>query len=266
MSAKVHAAAFVDPAAELGEDVEIGPYCIVGPGAQIGPRTRLLSHVVIEGLVRLGADNIVHPHAILGGAPQVRNYKDVDTRLEIGDRNVIREGVTFNRGATIGSSLTRIGSDGFFMSGAHVAHDCVVGDRVTFANAATLGGHCHIGDDVFIGGLAAVHQFTRIGRRAFIGGVTPVTGDVIPFVRAAGNPSRLAGLNAVGLKRSGMEEGRIRALQKAYLYIFSGRGTFAERLTAARDVLALTPEVEEVLAFIEVDRKRELCHPPKRRA
>lgn len=264
MSATIHPTAFVEPGAQLSEDVDIGPFCLVSAKAVIGPRTRLIANVAIEGLTTLGADNIVYPNAVLGGAPQIKNYKDGDTRLVIGDRNVIREGVTFNRGASIGSGVTKVGSDGFFMTGAHVAHDCVVGDRVVFANCATLGGHAEIGDNVFLGGLCAVHQFTRVGRNTMIGGLTPVTADVIPFVRAAGNPGRLAGINLVGLRRSGLDEGRVRAIQKAYAFIFNGPGVYAERLAEARDKLALTPEVAEILAFLQLDAKREICHPQKR--
>jgi len=262
---RIHASALVDPDARIGEGVEIGPFCIVEAGAEIGPRTRLAAHVTIASGVSLGADNVVHANAVLGGPPQIAGYKDSDTRLIVGDRNVIREGVTFHRGATSGKGVTRVGSDGYFMVGAHVAHDCVVGDNVIFANCATLGGHAEIGDAVFLGGLCAVHQNTRVGRQAMIGGLTPVTADIIPFARAAGNPGRLAGLNAIGLKRRGMAPDALRALTRAYSHIFNGPGTFAERLAGARDALEMTPAVAEVIAFIEAGEKRELCHPPKRR-
>lgn len=262
---RVHPTAIVDPSARLGADVEIGPFCIVGPTVTIGARTRLVAHVTIERNVTLGEENVIHPNAVLGGAPQVARYADGDTHLVIGDRNTIREGVTFHRGATFGHGVTRIGSGGMYMVGAHVAHDCVVGDDVIFANCATLGGHAEIGDAVFLGGLCAVHQFTRVGRQAMIGGLTPVTADVIPFARAAGNPGRLAGLNTIGLKRHGLANDRIRALTRAYSHVFNGEGTFAERLAGARAALDVTPEVDEMIAFIEAGEKRELCHPPKRR-
>ena len=262
---RIHPSAVVASSARLGEDVEVGPFCIIGEGAVIGPRTRLAAHVVIEAGVELGADNSVGANAVLGGQPQIAKYAAADTRLIIGDRNVIREGVTFHRGASSGKGVTTIGSDGYFMVGAHVAHDCVVGDGVIFANCATLGGHSEIGDGVFLGGLCAVHQFTRVGRQAMIGGLTPVTADIVPFARAAGNPGRLAGLNTVGLKRRGLAADQIRALTRAYTHIFNGAGVFAERMAGVRAAVDVTPEVDEMIAFIEAGEKRELCHPPKRR-
>jgi UDP-N-acetylglucosamine acyltransferase len=262
---RIHPSAIVDPSVRLGADVEIGPFCIIGDSVEIGDRTRLVAHVTIERRTSLGADNVVHANAVLGGAPQIAHYADCATDLVIGDRNVIREGVTFHRGASTGKGVTRIGSDGMFMVGAHVAHDCIVGDSVVFANCAALGGHAEIGDGAFLGGLCAVHQFTRVGRWAMIGGLTPVTADVIPFARAAGNPGRLAGLNTIGLKRRGLANDRVRALTRAYSHIFNGPGTFAERIAGARDAIEITPEVDELIGFIATGETRELCHPPKRR-
>jgi UDP-N-acetylglucosamine acyltransferase len=261
MSEKVHPTAIVDKAAEIGADVEIGPWCFIGPGVTIGPRTRLIANVFIEGQVSLGADNAVHPYAVLGGPAQDLSYKGEPTRLEIGDGNIIREHVTMHRGTKRGRGLTRVGDGGYFMALSHVAHDCMVGDNVIFAQAATLGGHVVIGEHVIIGGLAAVHQHGRVGRHAFIGGLSAVTGDVIPYGSAFGVHAHLTGLNVIGLKRRSFSREQIHDLRAAYRLLFAEEGTLQERLDDAASLYSAQAEVMEIIDFIRAESSRPLCLP-----
>ena len=257
----VHPSAVVDPRAQIAADVEIGPYCIVGPHVTLNAGVRLLHHVVVEGVTELGADCTVHAFASLGGPPQHLAHKGEPTRLVVGARNSIREHVTMNSGTIAGGGVTRVGDDGLFMVGAHVAHDCVVGDHVVFANNATLGGHVHMGDYVFMGGLSAVHQFTRVGRQAFIGGLAAVTKDVIPFGSVWGVYAHLEGLNLVGLKRRGFSRDQIKDLRSAYRLLFAHEGTFQERLVDVARVFSASAEVREIVDFIRADATRPLCLP-----
>ena len=261
MSASVHPTALVDPKAELGEGVEIGPYCIVGPHVRLAEGVRLSSHVNIEGHTEIGEGCDIHPFASLGGAPQHLAHKGEPTRLVVGARNSIREHVTMNTGTVGGGGVTRVGDDGLFMVGSHVAHDCVVGDHVVFANNATLGGHVHMGDYVFMGGLSAVHQHTRVGRQAFIGGLAAVTKDVIPFGSVWGVYAHLEGLNLVGLKRRGFGRDQIKDLRSAYRLLFGPEGTFQERLDDVARVFAQNVDVREIVDFIRADASRPLCLP-----
>ncbi len=261
MSAKVHPSALVDPKAQLGEGVEVGPYCIVGPAVRLHDGVRLLNHVNVEGHTELGEACTVHSFASLGGAPQHLAHKGEPTRLIVGARNSIREHVTMNTGTAAGGGITRVGDDGLFMVGSHVAHDCVVGDHVVFANNATLGGHVHMGDYVFMGGLSAVHQHTRVGRQAFIGGLAAVTKDVIPFGSVWGVYAHLEGLNLVGLKRRGFGREQIKDLRSAYRLLFGPEGTFQERLDDVARVFAHHPDVSEIVDFIRAGASRPLCLP-----
>ncbi|CAN5458645.1 acyl-ACP--UDP-N-acetylglucosamine O-acyltransferase [soil metagenome] len=260
---QIHPTAIVDPAAQFGQDVEIGAFCTVGPRVQLGDGVRLVSHVIIEGATQIGAGTTIHPFAVLGGAPQHLAHKGEDTRLVIGERNIIREHVTMHTGTVGGGGVTTVGSDSLYMVAAHVAHDCVVGDRVTFANNATLGGHVTIGDFVFMGGLSAVHQFTRIGRYSFVGGGGVVTKDVIPYGSVWGNHAHLEGLNLVGLKRRGFTREAINALRAAYRLLFADEGTFQERLDDVVEAHAGTPEVMEIVDFIRAEANRPLCLPER---
>jgi UDP-N-acetylglucosamine acyltransferase len=258
---RIHATAVVDAGARLGEAVEIGPYCVVGPRVTLGARTRLLSHVNIEGLTELGADCVVHPFASLGGPPQHSAYKGEDTRLVVGARNLIREHVTMNTGSAAGGGVTRVGADCTFQIGAHVAHDCQVGDGVLMTNMATLGGHVTLSDYVIVGGLAAVHQNCRVGRYAFIGGGAMAVCDVIPYGMAWGNHAHLAGLNLRGLKLRGFSREEIHTLRAAFRAIFSGAGRLDERVSQVADAYAGWPQVMEIVAFIRADASRPLCLP-----
>ncbi len=259
---RIHPTALVDPAATLGEDVEIGPYCVVSGPVSLGARTRLIAHVHVSGHTTLGADAEVHPFSAIGGPAQDRKHKGEVVRLTIGDRCVIREHVTMHAGTAAEGGETRVGHDGYFMVGAHVAHDCVIGDNVTFANNASLGGCCVLGDRVNLGGLAAVHQFTRIGRYAFIAGMATVVSDVIPFGSAAGNWARLAGLNLIGLKRGGFSREAIDALRTSYKTLASDEGLFKDRVARVEAEIAPgSSEVQEVVDFIRAPAKRPLCTP-----
>jgi UDP-N-acetylglucosamine acyltransferase len=257
----IHPSAIVDSKARIGEGVEIGPYCIVGPDVTLHSGVKLLHHVVVEGHTEIGEDCVVSSFASLGGPPQHLAHKGEPTRLVVGARNSIREHVTMNAGTVMGGGVTTVGDDGLFMVGSHVAHDCVVGNHVVFANNATLGGHVQMGDYVFMGGLSAVHQHTRIGRQAFIGGLAAVTKDVIPFGSVWGVYAHLEGLNLVGLKRRGFSRERIKDLRSAYRLLFAPEGTFQERLEDVARVFAGSADVQEMVDFIRADANRPLCLP-----
>ena len=259
----IHPTAIVDGGALIGDDVEIGPYCIVAASVTLGARTRLISHAVIDGHTEIGEDCVVHPFALLGAPPQHAGHKGEPTRLVIGARNVIREHVTMHCGTAMGRTVTTVGSDGFFMAGSHIGHDCIVGDHVTMANTATLGGHVSVADHVIIGGLAAAHQYTRIGRHAFVGGMAGVNHDVIPFGNVWGNHAHLEGLNLVGLKRRGFPRDAINTLRAAYRMLFAEEGTFQERLEDTACAYARSAEVMEILAFIRADASRPLTTPQR---
>ena len=258
--AVVHPTAMVAPGAELGQDVEVGPYCTVGPKVRLARGVRLISHVVIEGVTSVAEETVVYPFAMLGGPPQHLAHKGEPTELVIGARNQIREHVTMHTGTVAGGGVTRVGSDGLFMVASHVAHDCIVGDKVVMANNATIGGHVKVGDFVFMGGLSAAHQHTRIGRYAFIGGVAAVMKDVIPYA-LVGNDGHLQGLNLVGLKRRGFSRETIKDMRTAYRLLFAEEGSFQERVDDVAREFAHSPQVTEVIEFIRADAARPLCMP-----
>ncbi|MGJ3233324.1 MAG: acyl-ACP--UDP-N-acetylglucosamine O-acyltransferase [Oceanicaulis sp.] len=259
----IHATAIVDPSAQIGEGAEIGPYCVIGPHVEIGARTRLLSHVTIAGRTRIGADCTLHPFVALGEPPQDFKYRGGDVRLEIGDKNVLREHVTMHLGTEAGAGVTRVGSNCYFMVASHVAHDCVVGNNVVFANNATLGGGSMVGDFVTMGGLSALHQKCRIGKYAFVGGGAAVTGDLIPY-GMADNHGWLAGLNLVGLKRRGFARETIHDLRAAYRLLFAEEGAFTERVEDTARLFETRTEVQDIIGFIRAPAARPLCFPAPR--
>jgi UDP-N-acetylglucosamine acyltransferase len=263
MSPAVHPTAVVDPKAQIDDDVSIGPFCVIGPDVTLGARTKLMSHVVIDGVTTLGEDNVVYPFATLGGPPQHTAHKGEPTQLVIGDRNLIREHATMNTGTVGGGGVTRVGSDGLYMIESHVGHDCIVGDQVILTKQATLGGHCEVGDFVIVGGLAAVHQRTRVGRHAMIGGLAAVVKDVIPYGSVWGNHAHLEGLNLLGLKRRGFSRETINAMRAAYRMLFANEGTFNERLEDTVETYASCPEVMEIVDFIRADASRPICLPDR---
>lgn len=244
---KIHPSAVIEPGAEIGENVEIGPFCVVGPEVRLADRVVLKSHVVVTGETSIGSETVVFPFASIGEIPQDLKFRGERARLEIGARNRIREYVTMNPGTEGGGGITAIGDDGLFMAGAHVAHDCRIGDRVILVNNASVAGHCVLEDDVIVGGLSGVHQFVRIGRGAMIGAVTMVTADVIPHGLVQGPRGHLDGLNLVGLKRRGASRADIAALRD--LLGALGHGSFRDtaRARAEDDSTALE---RDVLDFI----------------
>jgi len=256
----IHPTAQVAPGAEVAADAEVGPYCIVGAGVKLASGVTLRSHVVVEGDTEVGEGCEVWPFAVLGSPPQHAGYKPGDPgRLVIGKRNLIREQVTMHRGSTFGRGVTTVGDDGAYYVGAHVGHDCDVGSNVTLTNGATLGGHVQIGDYVIMGGLSAIQQRGCVGRYAFIGGAAGVTTDVIPYGMVWGNHARLEGLNLVGLKRRGFSREQINTMRAAFRAIFAGGGVFADRVAAAADTYASSPQVMEIIDFIRADRHQPLA-------
>jgi len=226
---QIHASAVIEPGAQLGKGCIVGPFCVVGPQVVLGDRVELKSHVVITGDTVIGADTVVFSFAVIGEIPQDLKFEGEDSRLVIGARNRIREHVTMNPGTSGGGGVTRIGDDGLFMAGCHIAHDAQIGDRVIVVNSAAVAGHCVLEDDVIIGGLAGIHQFVRIGRGAIIGAVTMVTNDVIPFGLVQAPRGELDGLNLVGLKRRGVPREDITALRAAFQMLSQGDGAFQDR-------------------------------------
>ena len=261
MATNIHPTAIIDPGAKLGQDVQIGPYCIVGPGVELGDRVQLYAHVVVTNLTAIGEDTVIFPFASIGTTPQDLKFKGEPSRLVIGKRNQIREHVTMNTGTEGGGMVTQVGDDCLFMVGAHVAHDCKVGNRVILANNATLAGHVEVGDFTVIGGLSAVHQFVRIGHHAMIGGMSGIENDVIPYGQASGKRATLVGLNLVGLKRRGFERDIIHNLRSAFRLLFSREGTMAERISDVAARFEGTEPVKDIIAFVNADSSRAICLP-----
>jgi UDP-N-acetylglucosamine acyltransferase len=257
----IHPSAIVEPGAQIGANVFIGPFCHIGSDATLADGVVLQSHVVVAGRTEIGAGTRIFPFASIGHPPQDLKYKGEASRLVIGARNVIREHVTMNPGTEGGGMLTSVGDDGLFMVGAHVAHDCRVGNRVILANNATLAGHVHVGDHAIIGGLSAVHQFVRIGPHAMIGGMSGVENDVIPYGLVMGERAKLAGLNLVGLERRGFSKPDISTLRRAYRILFGPQGTLAERLDEASEMYAGNVLVEEIAGFMRQRSSRGLTLP-----
>ncbi len=257
----VHPTAIVDPQAQLGAGVEIGPYCIVGPDVALGEAVILHSHVVVAGRTKIGARTQIFPFASIGLQPQDLKYAGEPSELIIGSDCVLREQVTMNPGTEGGGMVTRVGDRGLFMIGAHVAHDCQIGDRVILANNATLGGHVVIEDDAILGGLSAVHQFVRIGRHAMIGGMSGVEHDVIPYGLATGERARLQGLNIVGMKRHGLARADMQTLSQAYARLFGAEDTLAERVERLAAEFGDSAGVADIVAFVRTKSSRALCRP-----
>lgn len=254
--ATVHKTAIVEAGAKIGEGAVIGPFCVIGAEVEIGAGTRLENHVVVAGRTKIGAGCKIYPFASLGHPPQDLKYAGEPSQLVIGDNNTIRENVTMNPGTRGGGMLTEVGDGCLFMAGAHVAHDCRIGNRVIMANCSALGGHVAIGDYAIIGGLVGVHQFVRIGRNAMIGGVAGVGWDIIPFGATAGNSGMLNGLNLVGLKRHGFARDEIDALRAAYRLLFLGGGQLQARIDEVAEKYAQSALVQEIVAFMRAPSDR----------
>ena len=256
----IHKTAIVDKKAKISEKVIIGPYTIIGPNVEIGEGAEIQSHVNITGNTIIGNNTKIFPFASVGTNPQDLKYQGEQTKLEIGNNNVIREYVTINKGTVGGGGITKIGNENLIMIGAHIAHDCVVGNNVVIANNAAIAGHAKISDDVIIGGNCGIQQFTRIGKMAMIGGMTAVSRDVIPYGLSFGNRNYLEGINVVGLRRKKVSNKEILALSEAYKKIFKTM-SLHENLAKLSETLKLNIYVKEVIDFIKHDKKRPICTP-----
>lgn len=250
----IHPSAIVHDGAELGEGVVIGPWALVGPGVVIGDNTEIGPRVLIEKDTIIGEDCRISNGAVLGTDPQDLKYQGERATLEIGDRTVIREFATLNRG-TAASGRTVVGSDCLLMAYTHVAHDCEIGNHAILANAVNMAGHVIIEDWVIVGGLTPIHQFVRIGAHAFVGGGSRIPQDVPPYCRAAGNPPKLYGLNTVGLERRGLSQEVRVALKKTYRILFQGDVNLTKALNRAEEEVAGVPEVRHLIQFIRASER-----------
>lgn len=247
----IHPTALVDPGAKLGSNVSIGAYSIIGADVEIGDDTWIGPHVVIEGPTRIGRENRIWQFASLGAAPQDKKFHGENSRLEIGDRNVIREFVTFNRGTEDGSGLTRIGDDNWLMAYVHVAHDCVVGNHAIFSNASSLAGHVKVDDWVILGGFTLVHQFCQIGAHAFTAMGAIINRDVPPYVTVAGSFAEPKGINTEGLRRRGYSKERIMSIKRAYRTLYMSGLPLSDARSELARAAEEAPDVRLMLDFIE---------------
>ncbi|WP_424939997.1 acyl-ACP--UDP-N-acetylglucosamine O-acyltransferase [Aliiroseovarius sp. S253] len=259
-SAKIHASAIVEDGAVIGAGCEIGPFCTIGAQAKLSDGVQLKSHVVVAGDTEIGDETVIFPFSVIGEIPQDLKFAGENTKLVIGKRNRIREHVTMNTGTAGGGYVTRVGDDGLFMAGCHVAHDAQIGNNVILVNNVAVAGHVVIEDDVIVGGLSGLHQWVRIGRGAIIGALSMVTADVLPHALVQGPRGELDGLNLVGLKRRGVARADITALRAAFLMLKQGEGSFQERAARLADE-SDSEYVREMVAFITGDSDRGFLTP-----
>ncbi len=257
----IHPTTLIEHGARIGENVRIGPFCHIGPETVIADGVEIVSHVVVTGRSEIGAGTRLFPGAVIGCEPQNVHYNGAPTRLVIGERCTIREGVTIHTGMPDSGGITRVGNDCLLLAYCHIAHDCQVGNNVIISNNVMLGGHVTIGDRVIIGGGAAVHQFARIGQQAFIGGLTGVSNDVIPYGMLNGNPGLLVGLNVIGMARAGMEKEEIRLVRNAYKAIFQAGGSIRDNTMTMKAAGVAHPAIGEIVEFILTDSERSLSSP-----
>jgi UDP-N-acetylglucosamine acyltransferase len=251
----IHPAAIVDSGARVGANVDIGAYSIIGPDVEIGDDTEIGPHVVIKGHTRIGRENRIFQFCSLGEMPQDKKYAGEPTRLEIGDRNTIREFCTFNLGTVQGGGVTSLGDDNWIMAYVHIAHDCQVGSHATFANAASIAGHVHVGDYAVLGGFTGVHQFVMIGAHSMTGGATLLLQDLPPYVMAAGNSAKPFGINAEGLKRRGFGEDQITEIRRAYKTLYRSGLTLEEARSAIAAQAENVPALKVLAEFLERSRR-----------
>ena len=252
----IHPTAIVDPTAKVPASCKIGAYCVVGANVELGENCRLLSHVVLGGPAKIGADNQIHSFAVIGGDPQDVSYRGEPTRLEIGDRNIIREYVTITRGTAKGGGVTRIGSDILIMAYTHIGHDCVIGDHSMLVNGATLAGHVTVEEWAVVGALCPVHQYVRIGAHAYVGGGTTITQDVLPYsMTSAERDTHAFMLNKVGLQRRGFSRERITKLHHAYKVLLASKLNTSQALEKLRSETDRSEDVEMLMRFIESSQR-----------
>ena len=251
----IHETAIVSPQAEIGEDCYIGAFSTVGDEVVLGRNVRLESHVVIDGKTKIGDDNKIFPFVSIGLAPQDLKYQGEPTRVEIGNRNHIREFVTVHRGTAGGGGLTKIGDDNLLMAQAHIAHDCLIGNEVIMANAATLAGHVEIDDRANIGAYSGVHQFCRVGLEAFVGGYSVVVKDAMPYAIIQGNHAKCYGLNRVGMKRRGYAKDTIEKLHSAFHLLLSAKLNTTQAVEKIKAEISDCKEVDLLVEFIESSKR-----------
>ena len=256
----IHRTAIIDTKAKISSTVNVGPYSVIGPNVEIGDNVMIQSHVNITGHTIIGKNNNFYPFASIGNDPQDMKYKGEKTELIIGDNNTIREYSTINPGTVQGGGVTRVGNNNLIMISAHIAHDCIVGNNIVIANSAAIAGHAQIDDYVVIGGNCGVQQFARIGKMAMIGGMTGVSRDVIPYGLSTGNRNYLNGINIVGLRRGNVPNKDIIVLTEAYKDIFK-TANLTENLSRLNGQFKENSLVNEVLEFINKDKKRPICTP-----
>jgi len=256
----IHPSAVIEDGAVIGDGCRIGPFCLVGPHVVLGENVVLKSHVVVTGDTHIGDDTVVFPFAVIGEIPQDLKFGGEKTALRVGKRNRIREHVTMNVGTAGGGGVTRVGDDGLFMAGCHIAHDAQIGDRVVVVNSSAIAGHCVIEDDVIIGGLSGIHQRVRVGRGAIIGALSMVTNDVVPHGLVMGPRGTLDGLNLVGLKRKGVARADITALRAAFQTLKDGEGTFQDRAQRLADE-SESAYVQQMVGFILGQTDRNFLTP-----
>lgn len=243
--------AVIDPRAEIDEEVEIGPFCVIGPKARICRGTRLENNVTLMGDVSIGQDNHIYPNVVIGGAPQDISYTGGDTRVTIGDHNIIRENVTINRASEKEEGVTRIGDYNFLMAGCHVAHDCQLGNHIIIANNSLLAGHVHVHDHASLSGAVAVHHFATIGSYCFIAGVSAVRHDAPPYMLIEGYPARPRCINSVGLKRNDFSPQVIQALAEAHKLLYRSKVGLENAWEILRANGHLVPQVNHLLSFVQ---------------
>ncbi len=260
-TARIHPLAVVEDGATIGENVVVGPFCHIGARVTLGDGVEIVSNAVVSGLTEIGRGTRIFPMAVVGGVSQSLHEAGEDSRLVVGERCTIREGVTMNSGTVGGGGITSVGDNCLFLANSHVAHDCRLGDDIILSNNVMLAGHVHVGDRAILSGGCAVHQFTRIGRQAFIGGLSAVNYDVIPYGMLNGNPGILGGLNVVGMTRAGIEKSVIHTVRRAFKQIFEAEGAVRANAAAIRDEYVECKEVIEILDFIAAESDRSFSSP-----
>jgi UDP-N-acetylglucosamine acyltransferase len=256
MTARIDPSAHVDPTAEIADGVSIGPFAYVGPRVSLGPGTVLHHHAAVHAWTRMGEGNVVWPFATLGGDPQDLGYRGDEVRLEVGDRNVFREGVTVSRGTRKEQGVTRIGSGCLLMACAHVGHDCVVGDGVVLANAVLLAGHCHVEERAILSGSVALHHFTTVGRIAYVGGLSRIVMDVPPFMIVEGHPARVVKVNVVGMERAGIPADRIKSVRQAFRSLWRSDQLVRERTL---DRMERDPDASDEVKYLAGFLRRQMA-------
>ncbi len=264
MSDRIHPSAFIDPGARLGEGVTVGPFAVIGPRVEIGAGCRIDAGAHVQGPSRIGTENRIFPHACIGFDPQDLKYRDEETWLEVGDRNLFREHCTINRGTAGGGGRTTVGDDNLFMAYTHVAHDCHVGSRTMFSNNGTLAGHVEVGDDAVVGAFSSVHQFCRLGRHAYIGGYSVITRDALPFVKTVGMKPACYGVNRIGLERKGLTSQDLEPLEAAYRILVRSNLNTTQALDRLRQELGDEPRASYMAEFVAASRRGVTKQLPRR--